>query len=114
MVRTIVFNDINQELVVMGFNAYLKEGIEAHGYGCDVPDETAVNDMVKAIEQEVGVIYILVNNAGIIKRIPMCNMAAGEFRQVVDVDLIVPFIVSKPVVPSMIKKGLVRLSMSAL
>ena len=50
-------------------------------------------------------IDILVNNAGIIKRIPMCEMSAAEFRQVIDVDLNAPFIVSKAVIPSMIKKG---------
>ena len=50
-------------------------------------------------------IDILVNNAGIIKRIPMCEMSAKEFRQVIDVDLNAPFIVSKAVIPSMIKKG---------
>ena len=42
---------------------------------------------------------------GIIKRIPMCEMKASEFRQVIDVDLNAPFIVSKAVIPSMIKKG---------
>ena len=56
-------------------------------------------------EEEVGVIDILVNNAGIIKRIPMCEMTAEQFRQVIDVDLNAPFIVSKAVIPSMIKKG---------
>ena len=61
--------------------------------------------MVKKIEEEVGVIDVLVNNAGIIKRIPMLEMTAEEFRQVVDVDLNAPFIVSKAVIPSMIKKG---------
>ena len=45
------------------------------------------------------------NNAGIIKRIPMCEMTAEQFRQVIDVDLNAPFIVSKAVIPSMIKKG---------
>ena len=60
--------------------------------------------MVKKIEAEVGVIDILVNNAGIIKRIPMCDMTADEFRQVVDVDLNAPFIVSKAVIPSMIER----------
>jgi gluconate 5-dehydrogenase len=48
---------------------------------------------------------ILVNNAGIIKRIPMIEMSAAEFRQVIDVDLNAPFIVSKAVIPGMIKKG---------
>lgn len=102
---TIVFNDINQELVNKGLAAYEKEGIKAHGYVCDVTNEEAVNEMVAKIEKEVGVIDILVNNAGIIKRIPMCEMTAAQFRQVIDIDLNGPFIVSKAVIPSMIKKG---------
>lgn len=102
---TIVFNDIKQELVDKGLEAYAAENITAHGYVCDVTDEAAVNAMVATIEKEIGVIDILVNNAGIIKRIPMCEMSAAEFRQVIDVDLNAPFIVSKAVIPSMIKKG---------
>lgn len=102
---TIVFNDIKQELVDKGIEAYAAENITAHGYVCDVTDEAAVNAMVESIEKEIGIIDILVNNAGIIKRIPMCEMSAAEFRQVIDVDLNAPFIVSKAVIPSMIKKG---------
>ena len=102
---TIVFNDIKQELVDKGLAAYKEEGIKAHGYVCDVTDENAVNELVTKIEAEVGVIDILVNNAGIIKRIPMHEMSAAEFRQVIDVDLNAPFICSKAVIPSMIKKG---------
>ena len=33
---TIVFNDINQELVDKGLAAYKAEGIAAYGYVCDV------------------------------------------------------------------------------
>ena len=102
---TIVFNHIKQELVDKGLAAYKEAGIEAHGYVCNVCDEDAVKAMVAQIEAEVGVIDILVNNAGIIKRIPMIEMSAAEFRQVIDVDLNGPFIVSKAVIPSMIKKG---------
>ena len=101
----IVFNDIKQELVDKGIAAYKELGIEAKGYVCDVTNEEAVNALVAQIEKEVGVIDILVNNAGIIKRIPMHEMSAAEFRQVIDVDLNAPFIVSKAVIPSMIKKG---------
>lgn len=101
----VVFNDINQAAVDKGIAAYKDAGIEAHGYVCDVTDETGVNAMVVQIEKEVGVIDILVNNAGIIKRIPMHEMTAAEFRQVIDIDLNGPFIVSKAVIPSMIKKG---------
>lgn len=102
---TIVFNDIKQELVDKGLAAYRELGIDAHGYVCDVTDEDAVGAFVKKVETEVGIIDILVNNAGIIKRIPMTEMSAAEFRQVIDVDLNAPFIVSKAVIPSMIKKG---------
>ncbi len=101
----IVFCDIKQEFVDKGLASYKADGIDAKGYVCDVTDEAAVQEMVKKIEAEVGVIDILVNNAGIIKRIPMCDMTAEEFRQVIDVDLNAPFIVSKAVIPSMIKKG---------
>ena len=101
----IVFNDINKELVDKGIEAYKQEGIEAHGYVCDVTDEVMVEELIRKIENEVGIVDILVKNAGIIKRIPMCEMKAAEFRQVIDVDLNAPFIVSKAVIPSMIKKG---------
>ena len=102
---TIVFNDINQEMVDKGIASYKADSIKAHGYVADVTNEDAINALVKQIEKEVGVIDILVNNAGIIKRIPMIEMTAAEFRQVIDIDLNGPFIVSKAVIPSMIKKG---------
>ena len=101
----IVFNDINQDFVDKGLAAYKEKGIEAHGYVCDVTSEEQVNAMVAQIEQEVGPINILVNNAGIIKRIPMHEMTAAEFRQVIDIDLNGPFIMAKAVLPTMMKLG---------
>jgi len=102
---TIVFNDINQELVDKGLKSYEEAGIKAHGYVCNVTDEAAVQQMIAQIEKDVAPIDILVNNAGIIRRIPMTEMAASEFRLVVDVDLIAPFIMAKAVIPSMIERG---------
>lgn len=102
---TICFNDINQDFLDKGIAAYKEKGITAHGYVCDVTHEDAVVAMISQIEKEVGSVDILVNNAGIIKRVPMHEMSAEDFRQVIDVDLNAPFIVSKAVIPSMIKKG---------
>ena len=102
---TIVFNDINQDLVNKGLAAYAEKGIKAHGYVCDVTNEEAVQATVAKIREEVGIIDILVNNAGIIKRIPMLEMKAEDFRKVIDVDLNAPFIVSKACIPGMIEKG---------
>ena len=101
----IAFNCRSQHHMDQALADYKAKGIDAKGYICDVTDEEQVKNMVADIEKELGVIDILVNNAGIIKRIPMCEMSAAEFRQVIDVDLNAPFIVSKAVIPSMIKKG---------
>ncbi|MGT2888057.1 gluconate 5-dehydrogenase [Streptococcus didelphis] len=102
---TIVFNDIKQDLVDKGLAAYEVLGIKAYGYVCDVTDEEAIQNMVSQIKHDVGVIDILVNNAGIIKRTPMLEMTAADFRQVIDIDLNAPFIVAKAVLPGMIDKG---------
>ena len=102
---TIGFNDRNQSGVEKGLANNAEKGIKAYGYVCDVTDEPGVQEMVKKIESEVGVIDILVNNAGIIKRIPMHEMSAEDFRQVIDVDLNAPFIMAKAVIPSMIQNG---------
>lgn len=102
---TIVFNDINEELVNKGLAAFNEKGIKAYGFVCDVTDEDAVNALVKKVEVEIGTIDILVNNAGIIKRIPMHEMSAEDFRKVIDVDLNAPFICAKAVIPAMKEKG---------
>ena len=102
---TICFNCSSQRSLEKGIAAYEAEGIKAHGYVADVTDENAVAEMVAKIREDVGIIDILVNNAGIIKRIPMLEMAASDFRQVIDVDLNAPFIVAKAVLPGMIEKN---------
>ena len=102
---TICFNDLKQEFVDKGIAAYKELGIDAHGYVCNVTDEEGVNAMVAQIKEEVGSVDILVNNAGIIKRIPMHEMSAADFRQVIDVDLNAPFIVAKAVLPDMMAKN---------
>lgn len=102
---TIVINSLRKESVEQAMQDYRAIGIEAHGFVCDVTDEEAVNALAAKIEQEIGVVDILVNNAGMIKRIPMHEMSVSDFREVVDVDLTAPFIVSKAVIPSMMRKG---------
>ena len=101
----IAFNCRDQKHLEKALEDYKAEGIDARGYICDVTDEAQVQKMVADIEKELGTVDILVNNAGIIKRIPMTEMKVEEFRQVIDIDLNAPFIVSKAVIPGMIEKG---------
>ena len=101
----IAFNCRGKEHMEQALANYKKLGIDAKGYLCDVTREDEVSAMIADIEQTLGTIDILVNNAGIIKRIPMTDMKVEEFRQVIDIDLTAPFIMSKAVIPGMIKKG---------
>ena len=101
----IIFNCLDEETKNKAIESYKEKGIDATGYVCDVTDEEAVQKMAADIQEKFGGIDILVNNAGIIKRIPMTEMSAEDFRKVVDVDLNAPFIVSKAFIPGMIEKG---------
>ena len=100
----LIFNSSSEDGLKKGLESYNKENIKAHGYVCDVTDEDDVKKMVADIEKNIGEIDILINNAGIIKRIPMTDMSVDEFNSVIDVDLIAPFIMAKAVLPGMVKR----------
>lgn len=102
---TIIFNARRKEMVEEAEKEYKAAGFTAYGYQCDVTKEPEVKAMVADVAAKVGDIDILVNNAGIIKRIPALDMSVEEFKEVIDIDLIAPFIVAKAVVPGMIRRG---------
>ena len=100
----IAFNCRSQKNLDQALADYKAKGIDARGYICDVTDEEAVKRLVEQIHQDLGQIDILVNNAGIIKRIPMHEMKREEFQQVIDIDLVGPFICAKAVIPEMMER----------
>ena len=97
-------NDLSEERLADARTNYKEAGLDVYTLVFDVTDEKQVDAGISAIEKEVGTIDILVNNAGIIKRIPILDMPVADFRQVIEVDLIAPLIVSKRVAPGMIAK----------
>ncbi|MEO9571816.1 MAG: gluconate 5-dehydrogenase [Polaribacter sp.] len=102
---TIIVNgNSSQEKINIAVKEYNNAGIKAFGYKFNVADEEQVISAIKKIETEVGAIDILVNNAGIIKRTPLVDMKVEDFKQVIDIDLVSPFIVSKYVVRGMIER----------
>lgn len=101
---TIVINGHTREKMDLALDSYKKEGLKAHGYLFDVTDETDVATNIDRIENEVGPIDVLINNAGIIMRVPILQMSAEDFRKVVDIDLTGPFIVSKHAGKKMIER----------
>ncbi len=102
---TIVINARSKEKLDNALKQYKKAGIKVFGYRFDVTDELQVMEYIGKIENEVAPIDILVNNAGIIKRVPLTEMSAADFRQVIDIDLVGPFIVARQVVKGMIKRN---------
>jgi gluconate 5-dehydrogenase len=100
----IAINDIVPERLENAKKEYASNGIQVSTYVCDVTNEQQVKDMLAKIEAEVGAVDILVNNAGIIKRIPIIDMEVADFEQVIKVDLVAPFIVSKNVAKRMIER----------
>jgi gluconate 5-dehydrogenase len=101
----IIINDISEEKLKNARKEYKDNGVNVHTYLFDVTNDKEVEKYIDLIEKEIGSIDILVNNAGIIKRIPMQDMETEDFRAVIDVDLVGPFIVSKYVGRKMIERG---------
>jgi len=101
----LIVNDIFEDKLKSAKEIYQKNGVRVHTYVFNVTDEAAVQEAISRIEKEVGPVDILVNNAGIIKRIPILNTTVADFKEVIDVDLVAPFIMAKAVVPGMIKRG---------
>lgn len=102
---TLIINDIFEDKLKAAKEEYEKNGVHVHTYTFSVADEEAVIKNVAKIEKEVGPIDILVNNAGIIKRIPIIDMKVQDFKDVIEIDLVAPFIMAKVIVPGMIKRG---------
>ena len=95
----------SQEKLSAAIAGYESEGLRAHGYLFDVTDEGAVEAAVARIEEEVGPIDVLVNNAGIIRRVPLLDMELAEWEEVIRTDLTGVFVMSRPVVRRMIARG---------
>lgn len=101
------------ELVITGttpskmeeaINYYKNKGFKATGYLFDVTNEVDAAKHIDIITKELGKIHILVNNAGIIKRELAITMPVSDFRKVIDVDLVGPFIMSQLVAKQMIER----------
>jgi len=101
---TLIINGHSVNKMERAIAAYRSLGFEAHPTIFDVTNETEVEEAIAQLEKTIGPIDILVNNAGIIKRIPALQMSSDDFREVIDVDLVGPFIVSKHVAKYMIAR----------
>ncbi len=102
---TLIVNGHTPEKMEAAIEKYAAEGIIAHPYLFDVRDEKSVHEAISNIETEIAPIDILVNNAGMIQRTPALEMVPDDFRKIIDIDLVSPFIVSQRVAKTMVESG---------
>jgi gluconate 5-dehydrogenase len=101
----LIINGTTPDKMERALEEYRSEGYKVTGFIFDVTKEEKAKEHVDKIEDEIGPIDILVNNAGIIKRVPLKDMDVEDYRRVIDVDLVGPFIMAKQVVKHMIPRG---------
>ena len=103
--KLVITGHSSQEKLDGAVELLREKGYDAHGYLFDVTEEAVVNDMVGVIEQEQGPIDVLVNNAGIIRRVPLLEMELSEWNKVLDTNLTGVMVMTRPVVRRMIERG---------
>ncbi len=64
-----------------------QEGVKAKIYRCNVADYTAVEQMMKQVNEDFGSIDVLVNNSGITKDGLLLRMKEEDFDKVIDINL---------------------------
>lgn len=101
----IIVNGHTQSKLDKAIEDYAQRGIRVHGYLLDVTDEAEVERSIPLMEKEAAPIDILVNNAAVIKRIPILEMSAADFRKILDVNLTGQFIMAKTVARGMVQRG---------
>ena len=80
-------------------------GSESMAAKGDVSDEAAVRDIVSGVMDRFGRIDVLVNNAGISCISAAENTSTDQWRRVMDVNLLGPFLMSRAAGPIMLEQG---------
>jgi gluconate 5-dehydrogenase len=102
---TIVLNDIVPDRLDKAVAGCRAEGIDVHGSSFDVTDPEAVTAAVARIEETVGPIEILVNNAGLQIRAPLEEFPIESWNRLLAVNVTGVFVVSQAVARRMIPRG---------
>ena len=101
----VLVNGRNQDSLEQAIGAITAEGGTAYPLACDIADEDAVAATFKRIRDEYGRLDILVNNVGMRNRRKLFEFELDAVRQLVDVNLIAPFNVSREAARLMIDGG---------
>lgn len=71
------------------------QGGEAIGYAADITLEAAVEDFARQVDAHFGRVDVLVNNAGISHIAPAEQTSFSDYRRVIEVNLVAPFLLAR-------------------
>ena len=81
-----------------------EKGQTALDFQGDISDDNTVADLAAKVERELGPIDLLVNNAGISCISPAEETSVGQFRRVLEINLVAPFMLAKTIGAKMIAR----------
>jgi len=97
--------DVNEEAVcVTASRLSAAHGRPTLGFGVDITDEAAVQDVVRKVHTRWKSLDILVSNAGILTSAFLPEFPADKWRRIIDVNLVGYFICAKAVAPYMVEQ----------
>ena len=102
---TLVLNGRDAGKLGSAATALRAEGLQVHTRGFDVTDAQAVHAAVANIEQELGAIEVLVNNAGMAMRATLQDITQADYQRVMRTNLDSAFYVGQAVARPMIARG---------
>ena len=85
--------------------AIAKLGGKSIGVAADVSKSDEVQNLIDSAVKAFGKVDIVVNNAGVEKKIPFVDYPFDELRKILDINLIGPFLVCQTAARQMIKQG---------
>jgi NAD(P)-dependent dehydrogenase (short-subunit alcohol dehydrogenase family) len=99
---SVAFCDLDGEV---GEQTAAEIGPQTRFYRCDIADEQQIADAVARAHADLGVVTVLVNNAGVNANFDMATMTTGEWDDFMAVDLRAAWLTAKHIVPAMQTAG---------
>ncbi|HUX28817.1 MAG TPA: SDR family oxidoreductase [Terracidiphilus sp.] len=96
---------IDLHLPASTVEAIKANGGEALAYAGDITDEAVVKDFARQVFARFGRADVLVNNAGISHIAPAEQTTLSDYRRVIDVNLVAPFLLSRIFGEKMLEAG---------
>jgi len=100
---TVVLTDV-LDLVHKTAKSISDSGYKAVSLKMDITKPAEVDHVVQKVLEQFGKIDILVNNAGVLKLVPLVDMPDEVRDRMIDVNIKGTFVVTKAVLPGMIKR----------